>query len=147
MQKLFTPILIILLLSASLFAEERTEDRADDRAEEKNDILVDKEILYWRPQGADIVLPEVFYTPALVPFPYGAWKTSLVPELSLPEEEEPFSESREQKDLSFTAPEWEPPGLTLNGEKNSRRNGIELYASKPYGIGVEAWGGGRIIRI
>ena len=128
MQKLTTFILIFLLLVTSLSAEDDQE------------ILLDKEILYWRPQGADLSLPEVFYSPPMTSYPYGAWKTSLTPVLVYPEEAAP-TESGERTELSFTAPDWQPPGLSLDGEEESRRNRLRLYASKPYGTGLLAQGG------
>lgn len=128
MQKPIAPILIFLLLAASLSAE-------DDR-----EILLDKEILYWRPQGADVSLPEVFYSPPLEAYPFGAWKTSLAPVLAFAEEAVP-PESGDRAELSFSAPNWQPPGLSLDGEEQSRRNRVRLYASRPYGTGLLAQGG------
>ncbi len=129
MQKLTIPTLIFLLLAAVLSAE-------DDR-----EILMDKEILYWRPQGADIPLPEVFFSPPMIFYPYGAWKTDLSPVFEISEDEIP-PERAGTEEISFSSPGWEPPGLSLNGEDKSRRNRLRLYASKPYGTGIQAAGDG-----
>jgi hypothetical protein len=129
MQKLTILILITLILSSLLYAEDET-------------IILDRDILYWKPAGPDLLIPDSYISFEILQYPEGAFRSSLFfplnrsPKTIAQDNEKVFSEQ-------VLLINWTPPSLSTI-EEETRNHSITAFSSYPYGSGVLLKGGENI---
>ncbi|QEN07661.1 hypothetical protein EXM22_06530 [Oceanispirochaeta crateris] len=124
MQKLTILILITLVLSSYLYAE-------------NDPIILDRDILYWRPAGPDIEIPDVFYHPPLSLELENSELSSLFYPLSPgPHEQQSDAQSRsepESDDLQGLTLDWKAPVLNTGTGDVTHAHTIGIAFDEPYG--------------
>jgi hypothetical protein len=124
MQKLTILILITLILSSLLYAEDEP-------------ILLDRDILYWRPAGPDIEVPDVFHHPQATPYSEELSKSPLFfplhfKELSVIPDDMSISDLSVSPDQTLG---WIPPALNTEVPGRTPFSSLGLSFSHPYGTG------------
>lgn len=129
MQKLTILILITLILSSLLYAEDEA-------------IILDRDILYWKPAGPDLLIPDTYLSVEIFKYPEGAFRSTLF-----------FPLKRTSKKIDLNTNEvfseqtllinWIPPSLSIIEEK-SRNHSFTAFSSYPYGSGARFEGGKNI---
>jgi len=122
MEKLTILIAITLTLISPLSADDES-------------IVLDHDILYWKPAGPDIELPDVFYHPVLPPYDAAVFDDNFIS--SIPPKaasQNSISALKGPGDSEPVVLRWEPPELNL--QSPGFDGSIDLFGSFPYGIGV-----------
>ncbi|MDC7233443.1 MAG: hypothetical protein PQJ58_09425 [Spirochaetales bacterium] len=107
---------------------------------EEDPIILDRDILYWKPAGPDVLIPDDFFSPEGIRYSGDAFLSSL--DVTLKRKDLPvlvFEESGVEEDELIL--NWTPPALfTVNEIK--RNHSLKAFSSYPYGSGLLLKGGG-----
>ncbi|MDC7239778.1 MAG: hypothetical protein PQJ50_05395 [Spirochaetales bacterium] len=123
MRKLTILTLLTLAVNSFLYSDEEP-------------IILDKDILYWRPAGDDVLLPDLFLEPLLIQYGSDDYISTLYFPLerkTLPSGKAELPDVPGRDEIYM---DWTPPSLFLPGTPDRGHNRLTLYGSYPYGSGA-----------